>query len=149
MRNLEAIDVLLLLAWIGVTIYYSVMAAIEWFAMNKLKNRGVAVEAKIVSKEERQSRGTKNRRVLDYFVTYQYDYGSSQHEHTQQISGKHYDEIKEGQRVEALCLPDDPNTALLAGKDADNSKFRRQLITAIVCAVLLVLVAGVTVLPRL
>jgi hypothetical protein len=77
------------------------------------------------------------------------DYSGSQHEHTQQISRKRHDQIKKGQRVEVLCLPDDPQTALLTGKDADNSHFKRRLATAIFCAVLLVLVAGVTLLSRL
>jgi hypothetical protein len=148
MRNLEAIDVLLLLAWAGVTLYYGGLTIIDWLALRKLKGRGVAVTAKVLGKEERQSRGTRNRRVLDYFVTYQYDYSGGQHEHTQQISRKHYEVIKKGQRLEALCLPDDPQTALLTGKDADNSHFKRRLATAIFCAVLLVLVAGVTLLPR-
>jgi hypothetical protein len=148
-RNLEAIDVLLLLAWVGVTVYYSVMAAVEWLAISKLKRQGVAVAAKVLGKAERQSRSSRNPRALDYFVTYRYDYSGSQHEHTQQISRKRHDQIKKGQRVEVLCLPDDPQTALLTGKDADNSHFKRRLATAIFCAVLLVLVAGVTLLSRL
>jgi hypothetical protein len=148
MRNLEAIDVVLLLAWVGVTVYYGVMAAVEWRAISKLKRQGVAVAAKVLGKEVRQSRTSRNPRALDYFVTYRYDCGGSQHEHTQPISRKHHEQIKKGQRVEVLCLPHDPQTALLTGKDADNSSFRRRLATAIFCAVLLVLVAGVMLLPR-
>jgi len=128
---------------LAVAAAYGGVAAWRWIVAGDLISKGVKLEGRIFSKQKEEHRQSRSWRVYYiYFVTYVYDYEGVPYEHTQNVSGRHYNRFEKGQVVAMACMPNDPNVAQLIGPDADSSRITRPAGTALI-VLLMALFMGV------
>jgi hypothetical protein len=128
--------------------YFTLVAVWRWLAAGDLMSKGKLAEGQVFGRglvetpvHNRYTTYQSNRVVKEYYVTFIFEHDGKRYEHTQRISARHYERIKRLEAVQIRYMPNNPDHAQLAGRDADSTRITQPLFTALLLSVPTVILA--------
>lgn len=145
-RRVEGISEYIPIRWRGYFLLFSLVAVLLWVApfyvphyenLQRLYAEGKQFNATIVEKATYTS-GKKNE-VTHCYIVFSYAINNLPYKGSQDLLCGEYDQVKTGDAIAVLYLPEDPSIVRLTGKYQDDGQIIRQFDLLMVVSVLWIL----------